>query len=255
MVDCTKLTRAQQSKTPFSCFDLDLFTKDQSDICIEIKPKCGFLPAGNLVGDELKTRVSRFQLHQPLKLLNKKTLRISKYGPLDLFSGEKSKALRALDNLIETLQNNFRLFVDGRKICTNDNSVCREVLEKILSEMKHSPPSVAEFFSVLADVLIQEPLLDRLKRAQQLDAFDIEQVFPVFKLLLENENLSNLWSLFQKIDKAVCANYEDRLKATSENYEEKLEKLDCCVQILNKLIVKNDNEVVHKRYQRLLNVS
>lgn len=39
-------------------------------LCVEIKPKCGFLPTSALIRPEhaVKRRVPRFQLHQLLKL-------------------------------------------------------------------------------------------------------------------------------------------------------------------------------------------
>lgn len=41
-----------------------------STLCVEIKPKCGFLPTSTLIRPEhgIKHRVPRFQLHQRLKL-------------------------------------------------------------------------------------------------------------------------------------------------------------------------------------------
>ena len=39
-------------------------------ICLELKPKCGFLPTSPCIhpGHSIKRRVPRFQLHQQLKL-------------------------------------------------------------------------------------------------------------------------------------------------------------------------------------------
>ena len=39
-------------------------------ICLELKPKCGFLPTSPCIhpGHSIKLRVPRFQLHQQLKL-------------------------------------------------------------------------------------------------------------------------------------------------------------------------------------------
>lgn len=39
-------------------------------VCVEIKPKCGFLPAAESIhpGNQIKTRLARFTLHQILKL-------------------------------------------------------------------------------------------------------------------------------------------------------------------------------------------
>ena len=43
---------------------------DHPQLLVEIKPKCGFLPTSAAIpaADDVKRRVSRFQLHQRLKL-------------------------------------------------------------------------------------------------------------------------------------------------------------------------------------------
>jgi len=57
--------------------------------CVEIKPKCGFVPAADLHG------VSRFQMHQALKVANGEVTRVSRYNPPDLFLGVAATAAAA----------------------------------------------------------------------------------------------------------------------------------------------------------------
>ena len=86
-------------------------------ICVEIKPKCGFLPTCALNGHPLKRRMSRYQAHQRLKLAQGRISCISSYDPLDLFSGEAQRTETALGALFAQPQNNLRLFWQGALLC------------------------------------------------------------------------------------------------------------------------------------------
>ncbi|XP_028680114.1 inositol-pentakisphosphate 2-kinase isoform X1 [Erpetoichthys calabaricus] len=92
------------------------FSEKQSSLCIEIKPKCGFLPFSRHVSRETKYRVCRFCMHQHLKLANGKWHRMSRYCPLDLFSGSKQRMSFALKNLLQEPQNNLKIFKNGTLI-------------------------------------------------------------------------------------------------------------------------------------------
>uniref|UniRef100_A0A3P8W5X6 Inositol-pentakisphosphate 2-kinase n=1 Tax=Cynoglossus semilaevis TaxID=244447 RepID=A0A3P8W5X6_CYNSE len=85
-------------------------------LCIEIKPKCGFLPSSKLVSKEVKTKVCRFCMHQHYKVANGKWKRRSLYCPLDLFSGNRQRMHFAIRHLIEEPQNNFKIFKGGQCI-------------------------------------------------------------------------------------------------------------------------------------------
>ncbi|KAM9860257.1 inositol-pentakisphosphate 2-kinase [Aulostomus maculatus] len=85
-------------------------------LCIEIKPKCGFLPSAKHVSREIKTKVCRFCMHQHYKVANGKWKRRSLYCPLDLFSGNRQRMHFAIRNLIEEPQNNFKIFKGGQCI-------------------------------------------------------------------------------------------------------------------------------------------
>ncbi|CAN9511996.1 unnamed protein product [Ophioblennius macclurei] len=83
-------------------------------LCIEIKPKCGFLPSPKHVSKDIKTKVCRFCMHQHYKVANGKWKRRSLYCPLDLFSGNRQRMHFAVRHLIEEPQNNFKIFKGGQ---------------------------------------------------------------------------------------------------------------------------------------------
>ncbi|XP_063850914.1 inositol-pentakisphosphate 2-kinase-like isoform X2 [Scylla paramamosain] len=79
-------------------------------MCIEIKPKQGFLDRST-PGMPL----CRYCVKQFLKA-GKESGSRSGYCPLDLFSGNVDRMRRAVDNLILAPQNNFKVFVDGQPV-------------------------------------------------------------------------------------------------------------------------------------------
>ncbi|XP_053298680.1 LOW QUALITY PROTEIN: inositol-pentakisphosphate 2-kinase [Pleuronectes platessa] len=85
-------------------------------LCIEIKPKCGFLPSSKHVSKDIKTKVCRFCMHQHDKVARGKWKRRSLYCPLDLFSGNRQRMQFAIRQLIEEPQNNFKIFKGGQCI-------------------------------------------------------------------------------------------------------------------------------------------
>ncbi|KAM8916551.1 inositol-pentakisphosphate 2-kinase isoform 2-T2 [Spinachia spinachia] len=85
-------------------------------LCIEIKPKCGFLPSSKHISKDIKTKVCRFCMHQHYKVANGKWKRLSLYCPLDLFSGNRQRMDFAIRHLIEEPQNNFKIFKGGQCI-------------------------------------------------------------------------------------------------------------------------------------------
>ncbi|XP_076012657.1 inositol-pentakisphosphate 2-kinase isoform X2 [Genypterus blacodes] len=92
-------------------------------LCIEIKPKCGFLPSSKHVSKDIKTKVCRFCMHQHYKVANGKWKRRSHYCPLDLFSGNRQRMHFAIRHLIEEPQNNFKIFKGGQCIYTSKGDI------------------------------------------------------------------------------------------------------------------------------------
>ncbi|XP_009475003.1 PREDICTED: inositol-pentakisphosphate 2-kinase [Nipponia nippon] len=98
------------------------FVEHRPILCIEIKPKCGFIPFSSHVSQEIKHKVCRYCMHQHLKVANGKWKRPSKYCPLDLFSGNKQRMHFALKSLLQEAQNNLKIFKNGELIygCKDD---------------------------------------------------------------------------------------------------------------------------------------
>ncbi|XP_072521849.1 inositol-pentakisphosphate 2-kinase [Salminus brasiliensis] len=98
------------------------FGDHRPPLCVEIKPKCGFLPFSRHVSKECKRKVCRFCMHQHFKLANGKWNRLSRYCPLDLFSGSKQRMFVAIKHLLEEPQNNLKIFKGGELIysCKDD---------------------------------------------------------------------------------------------------------------------------------------
>ncbi|KAJ8429816.1 hypothetical protein Cgig2_004400 [Carnegiea gigantea] len=82
------------------------------------QPKCGFLPSSRFIADEnaIKKNVTRFKMHQFLKLQQLQISQMSEYDPLDLFSGSRERIQKAIKALFATPQNNLRVFLNGSLI-------------------------------------------------------------------------------------------------------------------------------------------
>ncbi|XP_077384745.1 inositol-pentakisphosphate 2-kinase isoform X2 [Festucalex cinctus] len=85
-------------------------------LCVEIKPKCGFLPSAKHISKDIKSKVCRFCMHQHYKVATGRWKRRSLYCPLDLFSGSRQRMHFAVRQLIEEPQNNFKIFKGGQCI-------------------------------------------------------------------------------------------------------------------------------------------
>lgn len=103
-------------------------------VCLELKPKWGFLPSaaavaaaantsglsnagegrgtsgGGVIAAE-KLRCCRFCMHQWLKLSLGEVAEHSAFCPLDLYSCEPERVRKALNQLLRTPQNNLRIFI------------------------------------------------------------------------------------------------------------------------------------------------
>lgn len=159
--------------------------KEELCITVEIKPKCGFVPDSEFISEEnaVKKRVSRFRMHQLLKLQKKEASEISEYDPLHMFSGSKERVYEAINALFNTPQNNFRVFLNGILIVgglgggtSSTTCVIGEAFEDALRCMIHTNEGsrIKKFLQLVAKVLLTSGLLDRLLKAQKLDSFDIE---------------------------------------------------------------------------------
>ncbi|CAL1355812.1 unnamed protein product [Linum trigynum] len=160
-------------------------------LSVEIKPKCGFLPSSSFIaeGNAVKKSASRFKMHQALKLHNKDISEISKYNPLDLFSGSKERMHKAIGDLFSTPQNNFRVFLNGSLILgglgggtSKTNTVIEQTFEDALKGVIQATKGsrTASFMQLIAETVHHSGVLDQLLKVQKLDHLDIEGVIHAY---------------------------------------------------------------------------
>lgn len=146
-----------------------------STYCVEIKPKQGwsfldgnyaeqeeepFPNCDSLALPELAGSSGgkcRFCLFQYLKLQRKAIDNISKYCPLDLFSGKPLRMLRAIKGLIGAPQNNFKLTKNGRIVYDESREKC--TFNRVLKEIFQRDQKNKERRKTLFMNLIKETLL------------------------------------------------------------------------------------------------
>lgn len=163
--------------------------KEDYSVAIEIKPKCGFLPSSRFIAERnsIKKSVTRFTMHQVLKLHQKEISQLSAYDPLDLFSGSRDRVVQAVRSLIATPQNNFRVFLNGSLVfgslgggehgieathaCT-ESKAFEDLIEDVI-QAGHGY-QLGSFLELVAEMLIQSGVLGRLLMVQKLDTLDIE---------------------------------------------------------------------------------
>ncbi|XP_049549313.1 inositol-pentakisphosphate 2-kinase [Anopheles darlingi] len=136
--------------------------------CVEIKPKqgwysyefCDNIPAPGLasVGDG-DLRKCRYCFLQYLKLQQKSIAKISKYCPLDLFSGKPIRVLQAVKGLIGAPQNNFKLLKNGKIVY--DETREKSAFNRILKEMFPRDGRTKEerkniFLNLIKEVLLKD---------------------------------------------------------------------------------------------------
>lgn len=160
-------------------------------ISVEIKPKCGFLPCSSFISSEnhLKRLVSRFLMHQHLKLSQKEVASISKYCPTDLFSESRDRIHQAIVGLLETPQNNLRIFLNGSLVFGGlggyaeegllDGSITEQAvqyLEDILEDVMtcQKGERMSCFKDLITESLIETRMLSKLLAVQKMDLYDIE---------------------------------------------------------------------------------
>uniref|UniRef100_A0A8B9JED0 Inositol-pentakisphosphate 2-kinase n=1 Tax=Astyanax mexicanus TaxID=7994 RepID=A0A8B9JED0_ASTMX len=90
------------------------FGDHRPPLCVEIKPKCGFLPFSRHVTKECKRKVCRFCMHQHFKVILKCFF--------FFVSRSKQRMFVAIKHLLEEPQNNLKIFKGGELIysCKDD---------------------------------------------------------------------------------------------------------------------------------------
>ncbi|XP_048877954.1 inositol-pentakisphosphate 2-kinase [Brienomyrus brachyistius] len=169
-------------------------------LCIEIKPKCGFLPSSQLIMKEVKRRVCRFCMHQHFKIANGKWKRMSRYCPLDLFSGNKQRMYLTIKHLLEEPQNNLKIFKNGELIYgCEEVASCQQDLDALAHHLGPYFPTqdtdapVNELIQAIVGTLLDSPGCDHAGdhwRAPPVDGCTYCEGSPLPCELLQNENHS-----------------------------------------------------------------
>eukprot|EP00927_Polykrikos_kofoidii_P061019 TRINITY_DN55908_c0_g1_i1.p1 TRINITY_DN55908_c0_g1~~TRINITY_DN55908_c0_g1_i1.p1 ORF type:complete len:1135 (-),score=175.71 TRINITY_DN55908_c0_g1_i1:206-3610(-) len=81
-------------------------------LSVELKPKCGL--------SERQGFPCRYQLLQQQKLSTGKIVRVSRFDPVKLLSGDVALALEALDACMDEPQNNLRVFIDDKAVFSEE---------------------------------------------------------------------------------------------------------------------------------------
>ncbi|OVA00539.1 Inositol-pentakisphosphate 2-kinase [Macleaya cordata] len=165
--------------------DHSVFPEGKNYLCFREQPKWGFLPCSRFIaeGNALKRSISRFRMHQVLKLHLGEISRLSEYDPLDLFSGSSERINKAIKSLFTTPQNNLRIFLNGSLIFgglgggTDETSIMvKEALEDKIGDAIQAGRGLrlASFQNLVAETIFQSRVLNQLLQAQKRDSFDIE---------------------------------------------------------------------------------
>lgn len=140
--------------------DLTRMNDDRDVYCIEIKPKWGMICRSKYIKNEIKYEKCRYCMHQELKLFKKEIEKKSEYCPLDLFSNNEKRMKYALLKLLEIPQNNLKIFKN----------------QKLIKEMDQEL-----FINLIYLSLKDSQVLQKIKRLQLLDQYDIEYIYSLYQ--------------------------------------------------------------------------
>ncbi|XP_077244310.1 inositol-pentakisphosphate 2-kinase IPK1-like [Tasmannia lanceolata] len=188
-VDAAKVNTIRDSALLIS--DHSVFPMEDVCIAVELKPKCGFLPSSRFIAEHnvIKKSVTRFRMHQVLKLHKKEISRVSEYDPLDLFSGSRDRIGRAIRALFATPQNNFRVFLNGSlifgglgggmddtELAASHTPKAAEAFEDLFKGVIQADHGLrlANLLDLIAETIFRSGILGGLLEAQKLDSYDIE---------------------------------------------------------------------------------
>ncbi|XP_057974166.1 inositol-pentakisphosphate 2-kinase-like isoform X2 [Malania oleifera] len=186
--------RVGTAKINISCYSALLISdhsifpdslEEKPCISVEIKPKCGFIPNSRFIteGNSVKRSISRFRMHQFLKLHQNEVSQVSEYDPLDLFSGCKDRIHKAIKALFAHPQNNLRVFLNGSlvfgSLAGSTGSTIFVNGEAFENALKHAIWAedglrTMSFVHLVAETVFKSRVLDLLLKVQHRDNLDIE---------------------------------------------------------------------------------
>lgn len=212
----------RQLHLPTSYDTSPLFVSQKSSIhfpttlCVEIKPKGGYLSFSPLVDKEhrIKYEKSRFVLLQDLyqkgyvdkgwtRKSSEKVHR-SDYDPIDLFSNDTIRMKKAIMNLFASPQNNLRIWnTDG--LLWSHNNISESLVKQYMRTTVQQPEDqqrnhhhlsssssslLCEFQSYVTDILVEvlkhETILSKLLQLQKLDILDADGAITIYNILVKH---------------------------------------------------------------------
>ncbi|CDP17915.1 unnamed protein product [Coffea canephora] len=184
--------------------------KEEYSLCVEIKPKCGFLPTSKFIdeGNAMKRSVTRLKMYQALKLHDRtpifflfhimhQILEISDYDPLDMFSGAKDRVHKVIKALYNTSQINFGVFLNGSLVfgsldggTKSTNYMVGQDIEDALKHviMADNGMVTEKLLELITEALLRSGLLDRLLEFPTQKRGDVNSPYDL--LFLESTNQS-----------------------------------------------------------------
>jgi hypothetical protein len=192
-------------KIPASMVEQDALVA-RRQLCIEVKPKAGYLSRSPLVhpNHRVKFIKSRFSLLQVLHqqghfekgwAKTARGIKRSNYEPLDLFSKDRTRMNRAIESLVESPQNNLKVWYNNQDV-TKKSTLDRKAMELVLEEVtsyaksrigeRHVERAFSSLVSnLLVPVLDHESLMGKLQILQKLDILDVDGAILVSDRLVE----------------------------------------------------------------------
>ncbi|KJA27139.1 hypothetical protein HYPSUDRAFT_131996 [Hypholoma sublateritium FD-334 SS-4] len=157
-------------------------------LAVEIKPKWAFLASPTYLSDEtkgVKTQTCRFCMHTHLRT-QQGSQEITEYCPLDLFSGDECRILKAIHSLwnawvaSNATINNLKIFAEGKFLTPSECQLMFADRHAAGLDLKAIGDA---FASTLIQPLLRTPLLRILSDLQRnLDPLDIEGLSKLWKL-------------------------------------------------------------------------
>ncbi|XP_047985151.1 inositol-pentakisphosphate 2-kinase-like isoform X1 [Leguminivora glycinivorella] len=184
--------------------NLTVLNPDGVNYCVEIKPKEGFM--AQCFRNYGKCY---YCLKQYLKLRQNEILNISKYCPLDLFSGDRDRMKSALYHLSENPQNNFKIFKNGQIIYKMPN---KDQFHEIIKKM-HIFKSTSAFFSFTIETLLYK------NKHTQIDNHSDDVTFIKENIHCHTTSNLNEGTLLYKIQR--LQRLAEELTISTDNLEDK----------------------------------